>query len=560
MRNRPSPARRAACCAVTALAALHACILGAQPADGPPPPRHARDAAPTAPAGALRVPVRGFEITGSPLLPLHELHELVRPFEHRVLGAEDLLEIRHRIDRFLFERGLVNSGAVIPDQSLDDGVVRIAIVAGRLARIDVEGTRHLRPDYVVDRVAPPPGALLDVNRVRERLQLLQQDPLIASVQGELRAGSAPGEGELLLRIEEAPTLQAALTLANDEPPSVGGTRLYAEAAHLDASGRGDMLRAAVGATEGLREARVAYSLPIGATGATLRVGYERTRSTVIEDPFEELDIESRGESALAGVTFVLRRSLDTELALGVQLERRTSATTLLGEPFSFYAGANEGRATVVPLRFVQHYLRRPADAVVVLRSTLSVGLDAMGATMNGTAPDGRFIAWLGQAQAAWRPARAGGELSARLEVQLASRPLLPLERFAMGGAAVVPDMAGAGGVGTVRGYRRNALVRDDAVAGSIEYGHPVWQSETGDGVITLAVFADAGRGWNRGDGFRDARTLASVGLGVRVTGGPVRGALYWGVPLVDRPADRQDLQDHGIHFALQWSWRGDFPP
>jgi hemolysin activation/secretion protein len=543
------------------MAALHACMLGAQPADAPaigPPPRQARDAAPAAPPGALRVPVRGFEITGSPLLPLHELQEIVRPFERRVLGTEDLLEIRHRIDRFLFERGFVNSGAVIPDQSLDDGVVRIAIVAGRLARIDVEGTRHLRQDYVIDRVTPVPGALLDVNRLRERLQLLQQDPLIASVQGELRAGSALGEGELLLRIEEAPALQAALTLANDEPPSVGGTRLYAEAAHLDASGHGDMLRAAVGATEGLREGRVAYSLPMGATGATLRMGYERTRSTVIEYPFEELDIESRGESALVGVTLMLRRSLDAELGFGLQIERRTSATTLLGEPFSLYAGANDGRTTVVPLRFVQHYVRRPADAAVALRSTLSVGIDAMGATRNETAPDGRFVAWLGQAQAAWRAAAAGGELMARLEVQFASRTLLPLERFAMGGATVVPDMAGAGGVGTVRGYRRNALVSDDAVAGSIEYGHPAWRSETGDGVITLAVFADAGRGWNRGQDVGDARTLASVGLGVRMTGGPLRGALYWGMPIVDRPADRQDLQDRGIHFALQWFWRGDF--
>lgn len=555
MRKRPRPAQRAACCAVTALVAFHACILGVQSADawadGPPPPG--------APTGALRVVVRGFEITGSPLLPLQQLYDIVRPFERQVLGAEDLLEIRQRIDRFLFERGLVNSGAVIPDQSLDDGIVRIAIVAGRLARIDVEGTRQLRPDYVIDRVAPQAGALLDVNRLRERLQLLQQDPLIASVQGELRAGSTQGEGELLLRIEEAPTLQAAVTLANDEPPSVGGTRLYVEAAHLNASGRGDMLRAAVGATEGLREGRLAYSLPIGASGSALRVGYERTRSTVIEDPFEELDIESRGESALAGATLVLQRSLDAELAIGLQLERRTSATTLLGEPFSFYAGANDGRATVVPLRFVQYWLQRPADAVLALRSTLSVGLETMGATINETAPDGRFVAWLGQAQAAWRPAGTGGELLGRLEVQLASRPLLPLERFAMGGATVVPDMAGAGGVGTVRGYRRNALVRDDAVAGSIEYGHPVWQSATGDGVVTLAVFTDAGRGWNRGDD-PDARTLASVGLGVRVTGGPVRGALYWGFPLVDRPADRHDLQDHGIHFALQWSWRGDFPP
>lgn len=106
--------------------------------------------------------------------------------------------------------------------------------------------------------------------------------------------------------------------------------------------------------------------------------------------------------------------------------------------------------------------------MLAARSTLSFGLDALGATTHGgDAPDGRFFAWLAQLQWGHRlPERyRGSELIARLDAQLTGDRLLSLEKFGMGGLR------------TVRGYQENQLVRDNGIAGSVELRVPVLQTE-----------------------------------------------------------------------------------
>jgi len=68
----------------------------------------------------------------------------------------------------------------------------------------------------------------------------------------------------------------------------------------------------------------------------------------------------------------------------------------------------------------------------------------------------------------------------RLDVQLASAPLLPLEQIAVGGRY------------SVRGYRENQLVRDNGVIGSVEARVPVVRNVSWADVVELASFMDAG--------------------------------------------------------------------
>ena len=48
----------------------------------------------------------------------------------------------------------------------------------------------------------------------------------------------------------------------------------------------------------------------------------------------------------------------------------------------------------------QEWTHRTVDTVVAMRSRFSVGINALGATINAEddLPDGQFFAWLGQAQ------------------------------------------------------------------------------------------------------------------------------------------------------------------
>jgi hemolysin activation/secretion protein len=315
-------------------------------------------------------------------------------------------------------------------------------------------------------------------------------------------------------------------------------------------GYADPLAIRAGITRGLRNVEAGYSVPLLPNDLRLRLYGSFNDAEVVEEPFDQLDIESESWTVEAGLRYPVIRGLDQQLVVGADLARRHSRTTLLGEPFPI---AREGENDVTVLRIVGDWLGRGQDEVRALRSTLSWGLDALGATTGpaGFDDDGQFLAWLGQAQYARRLGGAGHQILMRLDLQVAADPLLPLEQLAMGG------------FDTVRGYRQNELVRDNGVIASIEGRVPLLQlplpgitGPADDPSLFLVPFFDLGHGWDHGQreaSRRDAETLASLGVGL-LWSPTVRilAHFHYGYALteiVDR--DDRSLQDHGIHFALR---------
>ena len=84
-----------------------------------PPVKPPEERAPT----ALRVMVKKINITGSTVFKAGELEQIAAPFENRELMSTDLEELRQRLTRYYIEQGYINSGAVIPDQKVSDGVI-----------------------------------------------------------------------------------------------------------------------------------------------------------------------------------------------------------------------------------------------------------------------------------------------------------------------------------------------------------------------------------------------------------------------------------------------------
>jgi hemolysin activation/secretion protein len=163
----------------------------------------------------------------------------------------------------------------------------------------------------------------------------------------------------------------------------------------------------------------------------------------------------------------------------------------------------------------------------------------------GDVPNGRFVAWLGQFRLLRRLTDWGLQGLTRLDVQLASAPLLPLEQIAVGGHY------------SVRGYRENQLVRDNALIGSVEARVPVVHNVSWADVVALASFMDAGTAWNTQLVTLEPRTLYSIGLGVRwaltlAVPLPLRSAfdLYWGGPLKHVKTQGGNLHDHGLHLQF----------
>ncbi|MCC5597910.1 ShlB/FhaC/HecB family hemolysin secretion/activation protein [Nostoc favosum] len=490
--------------------------------------------------------VERFEVVGSTVFSPEELALATAEFTKRPISLTQVYQARSKITDLYVQNGYITSGAYIPPQTIQSGVIKIQVVEGKLEDIQVTGTRRLNPNYVRSRLAIATSAPLNRQRLLEALQLLQQNPLIQNVSAELTAGSRTGTSLLEVNISEAKTFSSPIVLDNGRSPSVGSFRRRLQLNEANLLGLGDSLSLGYTNTDGSNSFDASYTLPLNPRNGTLSFNYGTTSSNIIEPGFAFLDIESASRYYELTFRQPIVQTPTQEFALGLTASRRESDVSwrLQREfgvpPSDLSPGSDEqGRTRVSALRFFQEWTSRNSREVFALRSQFSLGIDVLNATVNQNLPDSRFFAWQGQAQ--WvRLLAPETLLLLRLNTQLASTTLLPIEQI------------GLGGQDSVRGYRQDYLLTDNGTFVSAEVQVPILRLPQIDSILQVVPFLDFGVGWNSSGGENpDPNTLAAVGLGLRWSQGDrftVR--LDWGIPLVSVNSNDRTLQENGLYFSL----------
>lgn len=492
--------------------------------------------------------VREIKITGSTVFKDHELAALAAPYTNRNLSAEDLEKLRRALTLAYINKGYINSGAVIPDQTITDGVVMIQIIEGKLTDIQVEGNRWFWPWYYRSRIALDDGPPLNIFQLQRRLQFFQQDDRIQAIHAELKPGIRPGEAELKVRVDEPLPFKLYLGFDNYQSPNVGAEEGWVTFMDRSLTGHGDILNFTYTRSSGVNpQFDIWYSVPFTPFDTTLTFRYRKNESVVVEEPFDELDITSRADIYQIGLRQPVYKSLTQEFALSLMGEHSISKTFLLDEPFSFSPGTVDGKAEITALRFGQEWLYRTQNQVFAARSRLSFGLDALDATIHeNSLPDSDFFAWLGQFQWArlWDP--LGIQTIFKTDVQLANNPLLPLEQIPVGGRY------------SVRGYTESQLVTDNAFTTSLETRIPIVRDKPWADYLQLAPFIDFGMGWNTSYETPSDNMMLGIGIGLRwgmtLMQHPVpirpQFEIYWGYPILDVAGGGGGIQGQGVYFQL----------
>jgi len=490
----------------------------------------------------LYVPNFGFRITGNTVFPDADLAEIAAAFENRWITSTELEELRQRLTKHYIDAGFINSGAVIPDQKVDNGMIDIRIVEGRLTRTEIEGTEHFKKSYFTDRIELHAGPPLNIRNLEDELKILLRDPMVKSVKAQLEPGQQPGEAVLKAQVEEAPRVDLSLVVDNKLSPALGEVRGTVLGAVNNLVGVGDQLSGEFGYADGIPyDVKASYRTPINAHDTSIGVHYENVKAKVVESPFNQLDIQSRLETIGADISHPIYRTPDEVLNLGAIVERRHTKSSLLGVPFSFSPGVDNGEATVSVARLVADYVNRGRTQVIAARGTLSIGLHAFGATINsGNEPDSDFTAFLGQFQWVKRLSERGDQLHIRADFQYTNDGLLPVEQYAVGG------------LDSVRGYRAFQLLRDKGYAASIEYRMPLFRDPTGVRNLQLATYLDAGGAKFNNRPNPGPSDLVGIGTGLLWNPTPELSAeLYYayGFNAVPPPPSHS-IQDDSLYFRL----------
>lgn len=507
-----------------------------------------------------------------------DLLAIVARYENREVTTEELLELRDELTLAYIRAGYVNSGAVIPDQDVVDGVITIEIVEGVLGPINITGLHWLDAEFLAARMRLGAGPPLDVNRLQDRLQLLLLDPSIERLNAQLGPGSRPGEASLDVAVAEAQNFHITGRLANDRNPDIGSIRGALTFAWNSIFGYSDPLSITVGQTfdangvtnaKGLQDGSFYYSFPITPRDTRLYLTAESDSSAIVQQTLRDLQIESTSRSGEGGIIQPLYETLDDAVSMRLGLTVEQSRTTLLGEPFSSSPGIDDGESNLSVLRFGQDWQHRGRELALALRSTFSLGLPILGATSNpkylpglrdelGQIPDDQFQAWLAQVEAAWRPFQGAAlrqlelaQLRFRGGLQISADPLFPIEQYSIGG------------LDTVRGYPENTIVRDNGWSATVEARLPTLQLRLPgieptpeDGWLELVPFVDMGRGWNsnRPDPPAQPRSLSSAGMGLRWSPAPdwvIEVSWAYTFDNIIQGSDSDFLVENGINFLIR---------
>ncbi|MEY3868060.1 MAG: hypothetical protein RLZZ338_1951 [Cyanobacteriota bacterium] len=490
------------------------------------------------------IPIQKIEVLGSTILKLEEIEKLTRPFEGRSVTLQELRELAEKITEIYLDRGYITSRAILPPQTMRGGLVKIQIIEGKLATIQIEGNKHLKASYLSSRIRLGASVPLNPSKLEDQLRLLRLDPLLENVEASLRAGEKEGESILIVRIVEANRFGSSFSLDNYSPPSVGSERAGLYLRYRNLTGFGDEFSGtyykAIGDSDVLD---FNYRIPVNAMNGTLQLRVAPNRNGIVLAPFDEFGIS--GKSQLYEISFrqPLTRSPIQEFAVSLGFSYQTNQTFLQGEGYPFGFGPDpSGMSKTSVIKFGQDYLKRDPQGAWALRSQFNFGTGLFDATVNTPPiPDGLFFSWLGQAQRVQRLSDSN-LLILQADLQLTPNSLLPTQQFIIGGGQ------------SLRGYRQNLRGGDNGFRFSIEDRITIERNTSGAATLQLAPFVDIGSVWNsQNNPNKILNPSFLVGIGLGILWEPINGLnvrLDYGIPLVPLKDRGQNAQDHGFYFSV----------
>jgi len=456
--------------------------------------------------------VQKFRFAGNTVISTQDLERVVAPYTGKELSFDDLLKARDAVTNLYIERGYITSRARVLEvpanfriKQAGGAVVTLQIIEGKIEAINITGSSRIR-NYVRSRLRAATSPVLNVNRLSERLWLLQVDPLIKEIAVQLTPGTHESTRILTAQVEAAPPGRAAIFLNNNRSPAVGSLE---RGVQLDGNSLlrvGDRFSLTYRNTTGSNQEDVRITIPFNRSNGTVQLAFSNVNSRVVQEPFSQLDLTSAARAYNISLRQPVIRQATArgtqELAVGVAASRQESETTWLDTQYPLSAGADaQGKTRISALRLFQEYAQRGSKQVLFARSQFSFGIGALDATVNPRPPDSNFFSW--QGQSIWlRSLSNNMTLLTRGGIQLADRPLVPLEQFVVGGAT------------TVRGYREQGFLGNNGLLASVEVGVPLLSTQR-FGTVRVVPFLDAGVVWgSTGSLSPSSQTLFSTGVGL----------------------------------------------
>jgi hemolysin activation/secretion protein len=427
-----------------------------------------------------RFDVLEFAVEGNTVLPVVRIEKAVYPFLGPAKTVADVEAAREALERAYRDAGFATVAVDIPEQKVDDGVVVLQVVEGRIGRVRVVGARYFDQGRILAGVpALAAGEVPYLPDAQEQLAALNRSDA-RRVQPVLRPGRYPATTDVDLKVEDRLPLAASIELNNNRTPNTTDLRLVGTMRYDNLFQRehiGSLLyQTSPEKTSEVEVWSVAYTIPSPDWRWLGTLYYLRSNSDVAAGVGGTTAI-GRGSILGARLTRVLpaRGSLSRSLTLGVDYKDLDDNIIQPGLP------AIPSPIQYVPLSAVYAGSKEDEGGRWQFSTGLSFAVrqlnrDELQFENKRFKAQGNFAVWrFDGARTQTLPGKAA--LYARVDGQLASQPLVSAEQYA------------AGGVRNVRGYLEATALGDNAVHGTLELRSPSYAARVSEALDDLRAVA-----------------------------------------------------------------------
>lgn len=145
--------------------------------------------------------IQNIQVTGATLVSEKEIREITKPFENQQLSIKDMQKAADLITGIYRQKGFITSRAYLPPQKIEQGILVIKIIEGRMGGVEVRGNRYSKTKILLSRLTLQKGNPFNYNTLRQGLSRLNRNPDRES-RAVLFPGKEAGETDMVLEIKD----------------------------------------------------------------------------------------------------------------------------------------------------------------------------------------------------------------------------------------------------------------------------------------------------------------------------------------------------------------------
>lgn len=171
-------------------------------------------------APGVTFPLSGVTIDPSSFLTPQELATIYQPYVGKEVALSDLQNITDQINALYRAKGVATALAVLPPQRIENGVVHIQLVEGRVGNITIEGANLTNPAYITRRLGTTAGEVVNTDALAQALIRFNRTNQ-TQLQASLQPGASLGLTDVLLRASDPQPYEVQAFADNLGVKSVG---------------------------------------------------------------------------------------------------------------------------------------------------------------------------------------------------------------------------------------------------------------------------------------------------------------------------------------------------